>query len=289
MVLKSLALSSLLCVCVTTADIYAQEESVGDSISGSLGFDLTSQYFFRGILQEDQGVIVQPWLELGINLCKSEGAVSSLDLTLGIWESLHSGPTGTGSKTSGRGMWYESDSYVGLSADLFDNFKLSGVYTTYHSPNGVFTTVQDLTFGVGYDDSSLWGEFGGFQPSVSLAFETSNQADGRRGLGTFLGLGLSPEYTFQSDDTAPVTLAVPVEVGLSLDDYYQDATGDDEFFGYFDLGVTLGMPLSWVTPRFGDWSMTTGVHLLWLGNTNEEINSGDGFEIIGSLGFSVDF
>jgi len=43
----------------------AQEEAVGPNAGAttlSVGFEITKQYMFRGIYQEDQGFIIQPWL-----------------------------------------------------------------------------------------------------------------------------------------------------------------------------------------------------------------------------------
>ena len=73
------------------------------AISGRLSYDLTSQYFFRGIQQENQGIIAQPSLDLSLNVHKGDSGLNSLNIVTGIFESLHSGPTG-----SAGGIWYES-------------------------------------------------------------------------------------------------------------------------------------------------------------------------------------
>ena len=83
----------------------AAEPNTGN-ISLSAGFDVTTEYLFRGIFQEDQGAIVQPWFEIGVDLFKSDGPIRSAALTFGLWNSLHSGPSGSGS--GGPGGWWWS-------------------------------------------------------------------------------------------------------------------------------------------------------------------------------------
>ena len=46
----------------------ADSQDAQNEATGSFGFDFTNQYFFRGILQENQGVIAQPWWELSMAL-----------------------------------------------------------------------------------------------------------------------------------------------------------------------------------------------------------------------------
>ncbi len=56
--LAALAFSSATPVC-------ADDES---RLSGILQLDLTNAYFFRGILNERDGLIAQPWAELYVSL-----------------------------------------------------------------------------------------------------------------------------------------------------------------------------------------------------------------------------
>src|SRR5688572_4132182 len=84
-------------------------------VKGSFGIDFTNQYFFRGILQENQGIIAQPWFALGYDLYEDDdgGVVRDVDLTFGLWNSLHDGPTG-----STGGIWYESDFYTDVAVGV---------------------------------------------------------------------------------------------------------------------------------------------------------------------------
>jgi hypothetical protein len=98
------------------------EEAKGPNtgrLSISAGVDWTSAYFFRGIKQETEDLILQPYGELSIKLVDQAGALTALSLTGGFWNSLHTGPTGSDSLTaSDPEVWYEFDGYVQLSAVL---------------------------------------------------------------------------------------------------------------------------------------------------------------------------
>src|SRR5262245_33911714 len=78
-------------------------------LSLSVGSDFTTAYFFRGILQERDGFIWQPYGELGFNLFTAdEGSsepVKSFSLFAGSWNSIHSEKTLASG--SGPGNWYE--------------------------------------------------------------------------------------------------------------------------------------------------------------------------------------
>ena len=84
----------------------AQDE-IGSGVTGSLGVDVASQYFFRGIRQEVKGAIVQPFMELNFNVFDGEGSgtLESLDLTLGVVNSRHDGPSVSGG-AAGKTLWH---------------------------------------------------------------------------------------------------------------------------------------------------------------------------------------
>lgn len=273
------------------AVVLVEEDSVNNGrISLSGGVDFTTQYIFRGILQEDSGFIAQPWAEVGFNLYSGEGAINSIDLVFNTWNSLHSKQTG--STEGGAEIWYESDFTMGINVGLFEKWSTGVAYVAYVSPNDAFNTVQEIDLSLGYDDSAHWEgnsfNFGGFAPSATLAFEFDGQADGGAHKGIYLELGLSPSFTVIQSETYPVTLTVPLTVGLSPDsDYYEFGT-DDDAFGYFDFGAVFSVPLAFMPRDFGAWEAYAGVHFLFLGDTTEEFNDGDSedWEVLGTFGFS---
>jgi hypothetical protein len=263
-------------------------------LSLSAGVDVPTDYYFRGIVQETEDYIIQPYGELTFKLFESKTALTALGLTLGTWNSLHGGPTGLrGSDESGvrdPELWYESDVYAKLSATLFEDLTAAVIYTAYMSPNDKFATVQEVAVGLGYNDSKLLGPFA-LNPSVLLAVEIDGQADAGLDEGVYLQLGLAPGYTFNAGGAYPIALTFPLVLGLSLDDYYErvGVGGDDDTYGYLSAGVGLGVPLAFIPKSFGSWQARAGVTVLHLGDNLRSANGGDDVEIIGSFGIGFSY
>ena len=75
------------------------------------GFDFANAYFFRGIFQDDTGVVMWPYGDLGFALHSGDGALKSVSVNIGTWNSLHTGDAGSNGPTGK--LWYESDFYAG--------------------------------------------------------------------------------------------------------------------------------------------------------------------------------
>lgn len=250
-------------------------------LSFSMGIDTSNAYFFRGIKQERSGLVVQPYADVSADLLSADNdSLSALTLTVGQWNSLHSGPTGAG--TSGRttAMWYESDFFTGLTVGT-DTLTAGVAYTSYTSPNGSFGTVQEISLALSLDDSDRLRI--PLQPHVGLAVELSGQADGGQSEGTYFELGVEPGIELIADE---VSIGFPATLGLSLNHYYEDGGDRNDVFGYFDLGAVatlrLGMPES-----AGTWTISGGVHLLALGDYLKVLNDGDALQAVGSVGVNI--
>ncbi len=262
----------------------AAEES---TLSGSFGIDFASNYYFRGFLQEDQGVIAQPWIDLGYTLMESKGSLDTVNLNFGTWNSLHDGPSGTGGSGT---MWYESDFYSTLSVGFLDNWTADLMYIAYTSPNSSFTTSEELDITLSFDDSSLWGDsFGGVQPNLVLGREIVGEADFGGSLGTYFQVAIEPAMTLFERGSFALTGSLPITAGFSLDNYYEDASGKDQAFGFFDIGVALSAPVTFLPARYGGWDASFSVHYVSLGDTPKALNGGDDNVIIASFGLSTSF
>lgn len=259
----------------------------GSKLAFKFGTDWTTAYFFRGIRQEDRGFIVEPYGEMGFELLSGEEG--SLSLIAGIWNSFHDHATGATNNSDLVDKWYESDLYVGLSGSLGD-FSMGVSYIFYTSPNGAFATVQEVDFFLGYDDSHFWGDSTfAINPSIVLAHETGGgNADGGLNRGTYLQPGIAPGFTADLGPLGDVGFSFPILVGLSLSDYYENAGGGDETFGYLSVGAKATFTLP-IPQDFGAWSLTGGVNVLFLGDSTEAINGGDDSEVIGSVGLLIEF
>src|SRR5262245_15851588 len=264
----------------------AAAEAQGSVMHGTVGGGFTSAYFFRGMLQEIQGAVAEPYLGLDMPVWQSPGVLRALDLTLGQSNSLHDGPTGTADPQS---MWSQHDLFVGLQAHLDETWTVGRVYNAYYSPDRQFDTVQEVAFSLAYDDRAHGDWLAWLQPSALVAFETSGQSDAVGSSGVYGELALAPELGLGDVGGYDVTLALPVRLGLSLGDYYEAPGGGDSTFGYLDLGCVLCAPLAFLPRRLGPWQGTLGCHVLLLGDSNELRNDGDAVEWLVTCGFSTTF
>lgn len=252
------------------------------TFTGSM--DFLNTYMFRGIRQDDTGVIMWPAADLGMAVYSGDGGLKSASVNLGSWNSLHTGDTGSDSRTGK--LWYEGDFYATLGLGFGGGVALSTTYTAYTSPNNAFSTVKEIAFKLGVDDSGYLGA-AALKPYLILAqeFDTApglGQADGGDNAGTYLELGVAPGWAGEA-----VTLAFPVKVGLSAGDYYELA-GVDNKFGYASVAAMVTVPLGGTT-MFGTWNVHGGLEFQALGDTTEAINGGDSSKVIGSFGFGLSY
>lgn len=255
------------------------------TLTGSV--DAVSTYMFRGIRQNSTGLAVWPVADLGVALFSGKGGLKSISANVGTWNSLNTGDTGADGPTGK--LWYESDFYATLGLGFGGGTSLSTTYTAYTSPNNAFTTVKEMMFKLGVDDSPYLKK-AALKPYALVAFELDTspgvgQADGGSQAGRYLELGVAPGYS-----GAKASLSVPVKVGLSLAHYYELNTGTaaaplfvDNTFGYVSVAGLVTVPLGGTT-SFGAWNLHGGVELQALGDTTKALNGGDGHKVIVSAG-----
>ncbi len=270
---------------------YAQSNSA--NISGNIGLDFSNAYFYRGIRQEREGLITQPYGDLSWSLFDDPDAdgLHSLDFSVGIWNSLHTGPTGSGSSGSATHVrsWYESDFFTGVTLGL-DNWEAAITYTAYMSPNDTFSSISELSFSLAMDDSELLGTFA-VNPHIVLAIEMDGQADGGDLEGVYFEAGVEPGMDLPNG-TASVSF--PVTFGFSMSNYYENGAPlvgpiFSDAFGYLSIGASLSYPIPNTPEGYGDWGLSGGVHLLKFGDYLEYLNESDGVQAIGTFGVNIGF
>jgi hypothetical protein len=237
-----------------TAPAAAQDANPNTgALTLSGGYDFLNAYMFRGIPQDedDFGSIMWPYADLGIALFSGDGGVKSVGVNIGTWNSLHTGAVGLDGPFGK--LWYESDFYATLGLGFGGGTSLGVTYTAYTSPNGMFSTVKEFAF---------------------------KFAVGGAEAGTYLELGIAPGYT------APrASFAVPVKIGLSLDNYYEGADGDEKF-GFFSLAGVVTVPFTSAPTKFGTWNVHGGVEYLRLGDRNQGFGEN---QVIGSVGLGFSY
>lgn len=234
------------------------------------GADFPSVYFFRGIRQEtDPSFTFQPFVDVGIT------ASDMVTVNVGSWNSIHSGST-----KDAFGAFYESDFYAS-AAFAAGMVTPKVMYTAYTSPDDAFNTVHELAFSAAFNDSE--SAFA-LSPSVLIAAELGDYgADGGANKGIYAELGVAPGIPM-GDDT-PFSLTVPLKIGLSLKDYYENPlTEEDDKFGYFSAGVSASVPVNDMFEVHG------GVQMLLFGdNVLKLYNDDESTQFIASVGFGVKF
>jgi len=261
----------------------AMAQSNSGKAAFSTGADFSHAYFFRGIKQERSGIVAQPYMDMTFSLFEGTEGFNCVTFTIGQWNSLHTGPSGNDGPAMNVAAWYESDFYTGFGIGV-DNWEFGLIYTAYLSPNDTFGTVKEVALSLAVDDSALLGDFS-LSPHIRMAIELSGQADGGLGEGVYVELGVEPGLHLEG---TPVSLSFPLTVGLSLSDYYEEAPGNDDVFGYVDLGLLASVPLPIPEP-YGAWELSGGIHLLSLGDALTSFNDGNGFQAIGTFGFNIGY
>ena len=241
------------------------------NVSMSAGTDIVNQYYFRGIIQETGGFIMQPFLDASISV----GAAS---ITAGTWSSLHS--AGDAGFDGAAESFYETDFYAGIGGSA-GAVGVDVTYTAYMSPRGSWGTTKEIALGLSHDSAVA--------PSATFAFELSGGAEGGPNKGSYLELGIEPSAPIDG----PVGLSFPVTLGMSMSNYFEyvDASGSpaDGKFGFFSVGASVGIPLN--TPEeYGSWEIALGLNALMFGEGLKAINGEDsGFKPIAIFGLSVGY
>jgi hypothetical protein len=243
-------------------------------VSLNLGADWASAYYFRGIANvQNGGSNVQPYAEIGFKLLDNVGPLSSVVIAPGIWNNFQYGEDGRLVEPSDPRFWFESDLYLKLSATWLDVFTTGVTYTYYTSPNDSFSTYADVGLNLSLNDSKWLGAF---------ALST----DGNKGI--YMGLSLTPGYTFFEDSSLSFTVSAPLTFGFSVKDYYT-VDGENQTFGYFSGGPLFTFGLKFIPASFGNWLLKAGVQFLVLNTNLKTVNTNDSFVPIGSVGVAMTY
>ena len=187
------------------------------TVTGSL--DFLNQYMFRGIRQNSTGIAIWPAVDLGLAAYSGDGGFKSVGINFGTWNSLHTGDTGQDGP-SGK-LWYESDFYATLGFGFGGGTSFTTTYTAYTSPNNGFTTVKEIMFKLGVDDSASWAR-AAVKPYIAIAQEFDTDIahrPGRRRRQRWHVHGDRHRSRLLRRQKAGI--AFPIKVGMSLSDYYE--------------------------------------------------------------------
>ena len=242
----------------------AQEEQVHEEIpeadgpemkvSASLDVSLNSHFISYGL---------DVWG--GGNGCCEDGTINpSAEVAFDIegfsifagtwWDVNNNAPPSIG------GELQEVDVWIGVGYS-YENFSFGITYQEWIYAGGT-ENILDLSFG--YDDTELWGDSGMVALNPSILFHkrmgASNIASppGESENGWVIVLGIEPSFTVLDSETYPVTLSVPLSLGIFPEDGFHgtQASGaaTDSGIGWFNLGVSVSVPLAFIPSEYGEWS-----------------------------------
>lgn len=257
----------------------ASAQSGNTANQGALKFtgtlDVPSVYVFRGIVQEsDPKLTLQPAADVTGRVKSGDGAFKTIDVSLGVWNSLQTGSSGSDGPT-GR-LHYEEDFYTMLKLGLGGGFGVSAEYVAFTSPNLMKDTVQEFQLAVTRSRT--------FNPYALFAFELTDQSlDLGEHKGTYGEFGVAPSWRLGKR----LTVTVPAKVGLSLKDYYE-LNGVDHTFGFFDVGGLATFPLG-LPAGAGAWNLHGGVDVIAMGDKAKAANDGNGSKVVALIGIGVTY
>lgn len=262
------------------------EEEEDQRIHLRVGLDWSSAYYSRGFKQENRGSVVQPWAELGFTLHKWD--TGEFGVFLGTWNSVHSKKTGAGASVTGfRRNWYEADVYAGVSTTV-GNFTATATYLSWSSPNDAFNSATEFQARFSYDDSEFMGAWA-LNPSMFFIVELDGATmDGVSPRGVLFEPSISPGFTIEKTAIGDIDVVFPITAGFSLGNYFSNADGNDTFCGYETVGVKASVPLPF-NEKYGTWTLSTGVTMLFLNGPTKTTNNGDSSEAIFTVGIVFEY
>lgn len=250
-----------------------QEAAAQSTVTGDFGLDVTTDYYFHGLLQQGNGSILQPYANLYLKLAEG-GFFDSVSLDLGIWNSFH----GRRGVAGGNSNWYEFDFTAGLTLNK-GNWSISPKYIRYTSPGNYFANSGVAALRIGYNDSDLLGA-ASLQPYLWVEYEADGISGNGTGGGLYYELGISPSRSY-----GDLTVSVPVKVALGSSGYY----AGDETYGFSSIGVTGSYALKAVPERLGNWSIYGNATFMHLGDAASPTNGGDDTDVTFTGGLKVAF
>ena len=232
-------------------------------ITGDIGIDVVSNYISKGVVLQNQGLILQPYADLHFRIYKGAGALTSVTADLGVWNSFQANRVpATPRVAQTTRNWFEFDFQTGLTFN-FDKLSLGGYFKTYESPASAFPNTYTVGINVAYDDSAALGAFA-LHPYALVELEleksTGNSVNGSR--GQYYEIGIAPGHTWGA-----LTMSLPLKAGFGSGGFYRGNRG----FGFISVGARADYALNFVPACLGKWSVNAGASYYRLGGSNSQV------------------
>jgi hypothetical protein len=259
------------------------EQAPQPTWNGDLGVNFVTAFIVFGILQENQGVIAEPYFDLYHTVFEGNGAISKVTLGLQLWSSIHSErhwrrpavlwPHGTSFIITCRSR---SQSRSGQRSQL----AMSNIIF----PNGAFDTARGVQANVAYDDTDFLGAFA-LHPHILALYNFEGIFGIAKSHAWYGEFGVAPGFVLAKKSQYPLTFSFPLLIGVGDAHFYP---GDA--YGYFSATGNVTVPLAFLPKSFGVWTANAGFTYYNLGNATAEINANrNNNAYVGQIGVGLTF
>ena len=260
--------------------------------SGVFKIDFKTQYISFGVVLQDEGVTIQPMLALRYTffdktLDKSEDSIiNNVTGFISTWNDISTNKD-LSRPTSPYRYYTEADLVTGVSVTFNDRFNLTTSLTELNSPADAFGPGAFLKAVLSMDDTGIFAENFALKPQFLLIYEIP--WEGQIGLQTDAFLfepGLTPTYTFGADSSFPVTLSLPLRMGLGNKFY------DGETYGFFSVGPEVTMPIPSLSSKTIKTYANIGYTYINLGKTTQDFilnENGSSHKHVATFGLTTTF
>lgn len=229
------------------------------ALTGLVEIAVADKYIYNGYVIQDEGPIVQPYLELAEEFYTGSGLVTGASATFSFFTSLQSRDDGM-PNTAPPGRWlYEMQIRAGLEVELAKQLTISLSYLRYESPIDAYQGSNALELTLTWDDNDIPGWFA-LRPHVTWLGALPLGWNAGEGDGNYFEVGVAPSTTLASPSRYPITFTFPINVGFGDDTYYP---GDA--FGYASISIAASVPLAFLPEDFGAWKFAATATYYHLG------------------------
>ena len=252
--------------------------------SGNAGVDFRSQYNARGIVVQDEGVSIQPYINFNYLLYEGKGFINSVTASVGWWNDFSTN-TNLSSSDSSTQNWTETDYNAGFTVQFAKRFSFSSTFTKFTSPAGGYREGRFINNVLAYNDAGLISPEFSLKPQFTFLYELPD--GGQAGLqpnAWYFEPGLTPNITINPKSNYPINLALPLRVGLG-NQFYNGTT-----YGFFSVGPQITVPLTFLSSPSAKWNLNAGYLYYNLGTTTAAVApNGSNSQNVFNLGISVNF
>ena len=282
-------LAAAFALLLATADPVAAQDAADPGLrwrmpTGELEIAVADKYIYNGYLIQDQGPIVQPYLEVAEEFYRGSGWLTSAAAKFSFFSSLQPRQDGV-TNAAAPGRWlYEIQIEAGLELELAKQLTLSLSFLRFKSPVDAYQPSNALQLTLTWDDEEIPGWFA-LHPHISWLAALPFGWNAEEGDGNYFELGIAPSATIAGESRYPITLTLPVNAGFGDDTYYP---GDP--FGYASIGISAGVPLAFLPKDFGEWNFAVTGAYYYFGRAPADLsNDGDRHQTLISATVSTEF